>query len=71
MAYTGGKRKGEAAMKCGIVDVGSNTIRLSIYHWEGSAFKRLMNQKEMAGLAGMLKECARRVADIHETEGWE
>ena len=42
-------------MKCGIVDVGSNTIRLSIYHWEGETFKRLMNKKEMAGLAGYIK----------------
>ena len=42
-------------MKCGIVDVGSNTIRLSIYHWEGEKFKLLMNKKEMAGLAGYIK----------------
>ena len=42
-------------MKCGIVDVGSNTIRLSIYHWEGQSFKLLMNKKEMAGLAGYIK----------------
>lgn len=43
-------------MKCGIVDVGSNTIRLSIYHWEGQKFKLLMNKKEMAGLAGYIKD---------------
>ena len=42
-------------MKCGIVDVGSNTIRLSTYHWEGQTFKLLMNKKEMAGLAGYIK----------------
>ena len=42
-------------MNCGIVDVGSNTIRLSIYRWEGETFKRLMNKKEMAGLAGYIK----------------
>ena len=42
-------------MKCGIVDVGSNTIRLSIYHLEGQKFKLLMNKKEMAGLAGYIK----------------
>ena len=42
-------------MKCGIVDLGSNTIRLSIYHWEGETFKRLKNKKEMAGLAGYIK----------------
>ena len=43
-------------MKCGIVDLGSNTIRLSIYHWEGRQFKLLMNKKEMAGLAGYIKD---------------
>ena len=42
-------------MKCGIVDVGSNTMRLSIYHWEGRSFKLLMNKKQMAGLAGYIK----------------
>lgn len=42
-------------MKCGIVDVGSNTIRLSIYRWEGQEFKLLMNKKEMAGLASYIK----------------
>ena len=42
-------------MKCGIVDVGSTTIRLSIYQWEGRTFKLLMNKKEMAGLAGYIK----------------
>ncbi|MCI7474325.1 MAG: phosphatase [Clostridiales bacterium] len=43
-------------MKCGIVDVGSNTIRLSIYHCEGQKFKLLMNKKEMAGLASYIKD---------------
>lgn len=43
-------------MKCAIVDVGSNTIRLSIYHWEGQNFKLLLNKKEMAGLAGYIKQ---------------
>ena len=36
--------------------MGSNTIRLSIYHWEGRQFKLLMNKKEMAGLAGYIKD---------------
>lgn len=36
-------------MKCGVVDIGSNTIRLSIYHCEGRSFKLLLNKKEMAG----------------------
>ena len=43
-------------MKCGVVDVGSNTIRLSIYHWEGETLKLLLNKKEMAGLAGYIKD---------------
>ena len=30
-----------------------------------------LSPEEMTGLARMLKECAQRVADIHETEGWE
>ncbi|WP_186564278.1 phosphatase [Lawsonibacter celer] len=42
-------------MKCGIVDVGSNTIRLSIYQYEGKQFKRLLNKKEMAGLAEYIR----------------
>lgn len=43
-------------MKCGVVDVGSNTIRLSIYRYEGSDIKLLLNKKEMAGLAGYIKD---------------
>ena len=42
-------------MICGIVDLGSNTIRLSVYQWEGVSFKRLLDQKAMAGLAGYVK----------------
>lgn len=45
-------------MKCGVVDVGSNTIRLSIYHCEGGRMKLLLNKKEMAGLAGYVKDGA-------------
>ena len=43
-------------MKCGIVDVEPNTIRLSIYHWAGGRFKLLLNKKEMAGLAGYIRD---------------
>lgn len=44
-------------MKCGVVDVGSNTIRLSIYHWErDGSMKLLMNRKVMAGLAGYIQD---------------
>lgn len=37
---------------CGIIDMGSNTIRLSIYQYDETGFKLLLNKKEMAGLAG-------------------
>ena len=36
---------------CGIVDLGSNTIRLSIYKYE-DGIKLLINKKTMAGLSG-------------------
>ena len=42
-------------MLCGIVDLGSNTIRLSIYQWEGEQFRLLLNKKTMAGLAGYVR----------------
>lgn len=42
-------------MKCGVVDVGSNTIRLSIYRWADGKMKLLLNKKEMAGLAGYIQ----------------
>ena len=42
-------------MLCGIVDLGSNTIRLSIYHCDGGQFRLLLNKKTMAGLAGYVR----------------
>lgn len=39
-------------MKCGIVDVGSNTIQITVYRWEGTEFRALFNQWETVGLAG-------------------
>ena len=43
---------------CGIADVGSNTMRLSIFHYDEAGFRSLLNKKEMAGLAGYVKEGA-------------
>ncbi len=51
-----------------IIDLGSNTVRLSIYEWKNSSFTHLMSKKEMVGLAsyidnkkmsedGILKAC--------------
>lgn len=46
-------------MKCGVVDVGSNTIRLSVYRWEtDGSIKLLTNRKVTAGLAGYIQDGA-------------
>lgn len=39
-------------MLYGVIDLGSNTIRLTAYRVEKKSFKILFNQKTMAGLAG-------------------
>lgn len=44
-------------MKYAIVDLGSNTIRLSVYlSLEDGGFRLLFSEKEMAGLAGYIKK---------------
>jgi len=40
----------------GIIDVGSNTIRLNIYKFENREFTSLLQKKTMAGLAGYVEE---------------
>lgn len=40
---------------CGVVDVGSNTVRLSIYQYENGGFKLLLGKKETVGLAGYVE----------------
>ena len=42
-------------MVCGIVDLGSNTIRLSIYQCEGNDIRLLVGKKVTAGLAGYVQ----------------
>lgn len=55
-------------MLCAVIDMGANTIRLSIYSVENEVVKQLVNKKETAGLfsyvengtmskAGMVKGC--------------
>ena len=41
-----------------IIDVGSNTIRLSIYTFENNAAKLLLNKKTMAGLVSYIENGA-------------
>lgn len=50
---------------CGVIDVGSNTIRLSIYQYENSDFKLLLGKKEMAGLAGYVQNGLLSPEGIH------
>ncbi len=39
-----------------VIDIGSNTIRLSIYDWDGAKLKPLINKKEQAGLVSYIDE---------------
>ena len=49
-------------MKCAIVDLGSNTIRLSLYNTlEDGSFETLFSKKNMAGLAGYVSHAIRHV----------
>ena len=43
-------------MKQAIIDIGSNSIRLTLYETEGQAFKILFREKIMAGLAGYVED---------------
>lgn len=40
----------------GVIDLGSNTIRLTVYRIKSKGFKTLFYQKTMAGLAGYVKK---------------
>ncbi|MCD8389676.1 MAG: phosphatase [Oscillospiraceae bacterium] len=52
-------------MVCGIADVGSNTIRLSIYKCENGEGRLLLNRKVTAGLAGYVQQGALTQDGIH------
>lgn len=45
-------------MKQGIIDIGSNSIRLTLYETDGQNFKILFREKVMAGLAGYVENGA-------------
>lgn len=40
----------------GVIDIGSNTIRLSVYQVENDKIKRLLHKKESVGLASYIKD---------------
>ena len=43
-------------MKQAVIDIGSNSIRLTLYKTQGQSFKILFREKIMAGLAGYVEE---------------
>ncbi len=44
-------------MKCALIDIGSNSMRLSVYrYYEDGAFETLFREKIMAGLAGFVEK---------------
>lgn len=42
-------------MLCAIIDVGSNTMRLTLYYYEQTRFQPLLHKKAMAGLMGYVE----------------
>jgi exopolyphosphatase/guanosine-5'-triphosphate,3'-diphosphate pyrophosphatase len=50
-------------MKYAIIDLGSNSVRLSIYGYENGKFDRIFNQKEIVGLAEYVSD------DVLNTSG--
>ena len=42
-------------MKQAVIDIGSNSIRLTLYETEAGHFKTLFREKIMAGLAGYVE----------------
>ncbi|NCB62299.1 MAG: phosphatase [Clostridia bacterium] len=43
---------GEQDMKCGVIDLGSNTVRLAVFQRENGKVERLLNEQRNVGLAG-------------------
>ena len=43
-------------MKQAVIDIGSNSIRLTLYETEQQRFKILFREKIMAGLAGYVED---------------
>lgn len=51
-------------MKQAIIDIGSNSIRLTLYETAGQSFKTLFREKIMAGLAGYVEDGKLNAAGI-------
>lgn len=53
-------------MNYAVIDLGSNTIRLSVYRYEENKIVTVIRQKEVAGLAGYIKDNRLELAGIHK-----
>lgn len=51
--------------KCAVIDIGSNTIRLCAYQYEGDNIQPLMSRKMMAGLASYVNSGSLAPEGIH------
>lgn len=40
----------------GVIDIGSNTIRLVVFDYDGTSIRRVLNKKITAGLAGYINK---------------
>ena len=56
-------------MKQAIIDIGSNSMRLTVYEIVGEKFKILFREKSMAGLAGYVEEGCRQRASPGRAAG--
>lgn len=45
-------------MKQAVIDIGSNSVRLTLYKIDGQSFKIIFREKIMAGLAGYVENGA-------------
>ena len=43
-------------MRQAIIDIGSNSMRFTVYETDGQAFKILFKEKAMTGLAGYVED---------------
>ena len=54
-------------MKQAIMDIGSNSMRVTVYEVDGTVFRILFKEKIMAGLAGYVenKKYLRKELNVH------
>ena len=52
-------------MKCGVIDIGSNSMRLSVYQVQDQKFETIFKEKLMSGLANYVEDGLLTEAGIH------